>query len=576
MQKGMVASMRIDLKKKILLVAILPIFLLGIVTIIITLTQVKSALINEVKDSLRGTAEASLAAYNQHSGSYLRAENGDVWKGGYDISKSENLLDNIKDGSGMDVTFFYGNERIMTSAKDSEGNRILGSPAGDVIVEKVLNGGEEYFSSSVSLDGIMNYGYYIPVYQRGTDSNPIGMIFVGTNKKVKDATINGIIWTVVFSVISVMAVCIAIAVIISMSITKSLKKGIGAVQKVADGELGNPIDEKLLGRKDEIGDLANAIDTLQKTLQNIMRKIAQSTENLLLAANELGITAKETNSTMKQVENAVSSITNNISEQAKSTKSTTENIMLMGEQIGTTSREVDLLNQNADVMRKSSEQATSTIQQLRQINEEVEKSIDTITRQTNLTNESAQKIQAATEIITSIAEETNLLSLNASIEAARAGESGRGFAVVAAQIQKLAEQSNESSRKIEEITNTLIKNSDEAVDIMSRVHEIINSQSCNMVETEKIVAEVMDGIGTSLKKIEQIESTTVQLEDSRNRIVQAVEGLSDIAEQNAANTQETCAQTIEVSNTFEQIEDSAVRLKQIADELSVIMKHFRL
>lgn len=568
--------MRIDLKKKILSVAILPILLLGIVTIIITLTQVKTSLINEVKDSLRGTAAATLAAYNQNSGNYLRAANGDVWKGGYNISKSESLLDNIKEESGMDVTFFYGDERIMTSAKDSEGNRILGSPAGDVIVERVLNGGEEYFSSSVSLDGTMNYGYYIPVYQKGTDSNPIGMIFVGANKAAKDATINGIISTVVFFVVLVMAACIVMAVIISMSITKSLKKGIGAVQKVADGELGNPIDEKLLGRKDEIGDLANAIDTLQKVLQDIIAKIAQSTGNLTSAANELGITAKETNSTMKQVENAVSSITSNISEQARSTKSTTENIMLMGEQIGIASREVDLLNQNADVMRKSSEQATSTIQQLRQINEEVEKSIDTITRQTNLTNESAQKIQAATEIITSIAEETNLLSLNASIEAARAGESGRGFAVVAAQIQKLAEQSNESSRKIEEITNTLINNSDEAVDIMSRVHEIIDSQSRNMAETEKIVTEVMDGIGTSLEKIEQIESTTVELEGSRNRIVQTVEGLSEIAEQNAANTQETCAQTIEVSNTFEQIENSAVQLKEIADELSDIMKHFRL
>ncbi|MGN1147159.1 MAG: methyl-accepting chemotaxis protein [Lachnospiraceae bacterium] len=568
--------MRMDLKKKILSVVILPILLLGIVTIIITLTQVKTSLINEVKDSLSGTAAATLAAYNQNSGSYLRAENGDVWKGGYNISNSETLLDSIKEETGMDVTFFYGNERIMTSAKDSEGNRILGSPAGDVIVEKVLNGGEEYFSSSVSLDGTMNYGYYIPVYQKGTDSNPIGMIFVGTNKEAKDATINGIIRTVVFSVVLVMVVCIAMAVIISMSITKSLKKGIGTVQKVAAGELGNPIDERLLGRKDEVGDLAKAIDTLQKVLQNIITKIAQSTDNLTAAATELGITAKETNSTMKQVENAVSSITDNISEQARSTKSTSENIMLMGEQIGMASREVDLLNQNADIMRKSSEQATSTIQQLRQINEEVEKSIATITRQTNLTNESAQEIQAATEIITSIAEETNLLSLNASIEAARAGESGRGFAVVAAQIQKLAEQSNESSRRIEEITNTLINNSDEAVDIMSRVHEIIDSQSRNMTETEKIVAEVMDGIGTSLEKIEQIESTTVQLEGSRNKIVEAVEGLSEIAEQNAANTQETCAQTIEVSNTFEQIEGSAVQLKQIADELSDIMKHFRL
>ena len=568
--------MRMDLKKKILSVAILPILLLGTVTIIITLTQTKNALINEVQDSLRGTAAATLAAYDQNAGNYLRAENGDVWKGGYNISKSENLLDNIKEKTGMDVTFFYGKERIMTSAKDSNGERILGSPAGDVIVEKVLQDGEEYFSSAVSLDGTMNYGYYIPVYQKGTNTNPIGMIFVGTDKEVKNATINSILRIVIFSVIAVVMVCIVIAVIISMSITRSLKKGIGAVQKVAAGELGNPIDKTMLDRKDEIGDLAISIDTLQKALRDIITKIAQSTDKLAFEADALGATANETNSTMKQVENAVSSITGNISEQAKTTKSTTENIVLMGEQIGVTSSEVGLLNQNADRMRQSSEQATTTIKQLRQINSEVEKSIETITAQINVTNDSAQRIRAATEMITSIAEETNLLSLNASIEAARAGENGRGFAIVATQIQKLAEQSNESSHMIEEITNDLINNAGETVDIMSRVHEIIDSQSHNMMETEKIVAEVMDGIGTSLEKIEQIESTTVLLEDSRNRIVQAVEGLSEIAQQNAANTQETCAQTIEVSNTFEQIEDSALQLKKIADVLSDTMKYFRL
>ena len=568
--------MRMDLKKKILSVAILPILLLGTVTIIITLTQTKNALINEVQDSLRGTAAATLAAYDQNAGNYLRAENGDVWKGGYNISKSENLLDNIKEKTGMDVTFFYGKERIMTSAKDSNGERILGSPAGDVIVEKVLQDGEEYFSSAVSLDGTMNYGYYIPVYQKGTNTNPIGMIFVGTDKEVKNTTINSILRIVIFSVIAVVMVCIVIAVIISMSITRSLKKGIGAVQKVAAGELGNPIDKTMLDRKDEIGDLAISIDTLQKALRDIITKIAQSTDKLAFEADALGATANETNSTMKQVENAVSSITGNISEQAKTTKSTTENIVLMGEQIGVTSSEVGLLNQNADRMRQSSEQATTTIKQLRQINSEVEKSIETITAQINVTNDSAQRIRAATEMITSIAEETNLLSLNASIEAARAGENGRGFAIVATQIQKLAEQSNESSHMIEEITNDLINNAGETVDIMSKVHEIIDSQSHNMMETEKIVAEVMDGIGTSLEKIEQIESTTFLLEDSRNRIVQAVEGLSEIAQQNAANTQETCAQTIEVSNTFEQIEDSALQLKKIADDLSDTMKYFRL
>ena len=568
--------MRIDLKKKILSVAVLPVLLLGIVTIVITLTQVKSSLISEVKDSLSGTAATTLAAYNQHSGSYLRADNGDVWKGGYNISKSESLLDNIKEESGMDVTFFYGNERIMTSAKDRDGNRILGSPAGEIIVEKVLKGGENYFSSSVSLDGTLNYGYYIPIYQKGTDSEPIGMIFAGVDKQAKDNTINGIILMVLFSVIFVMAACIVIAVIMSVSITRSLQKGISKVQKVADGELGSPIEEKLLKRNDEVGDLAKAIDTLQKTLQNIVSKIAQSTDNIKMAANELGVTAKDTNYTMKQVEDAVSSISENITEQAKSTKTTTDNIVLMGDQIGRTSEEVGLLNQNADVMRKSSEQASYTIQQLRQINDKVKESINTITRQTNLTNESAQKIQAAIGIISSIAEETNLLSLNASIEAARAGESGRGFAVVASQIQKLAEQSNSSSCEIEEITNTLISNSDEAVEIMRQVHEIIDSQSQNMSDTENIVSKVMDGINTSLEKIEKIEYATEQLESSRNRIVETVEGLSDIAEQNAASTEETFAQTSQVSNTFEQIEAKADQLKQIADELSDIMQHFQL
>lgn len=568
--------MRIDLKKKILSVAVLPVLLLGIVTIVITLTQVKSSLISEVKDSLSGTAATTLAAYNQHSGSYLRADNGDVWKGGYNISKSESLLDNIKEESGMDVTFFYGNERIMTSAKDRDGNRILGSPAGEKIVEKVLKGGENYFSSSVSLDGTLNYGYYIPIYQKGTDSEPIGMIFAGVDKQAKDNTINGIILMVLFSVIFVMAACIVIAVIMSVSITRSLQKGIREVQKVADGELGSPIEEKLLKRHDEVGDLAKAIDTLQKALQNIVSKIAQSTDNIKMAANELGVTAKDTNYTMKQVEDAVSSISENITEQAKSTKTTTDNIVLMGDQIGRTSEEVGLLNQNADVMRKSSEQASYTIQQLRQINDKVKESINTITRQTNLTNESAQKIQAAIGIISSIAEETNLLSLNASIEAARAGESGRGFAVVASQIQKLAEQSNSSSCEIEEITNTLISNSDEAVEIMRQVHEIIDSQSQNMSDTENIVSKVMDGINTSLEKIEKIEYATEQLESSRNRIVETVEGLSDIAEQNAASTEETFAQTSQVSNTFEQIEAKADQLKQIADELSGIMQHFQL
>lgn len=127
-----------NLKKKILAITIGPVLILGIITILFTVTMVKNSMMDETKDALKGTAAATLAAYDQNTGDYLKTSNGDIWKGSYNISKSENLVDRIKDNTGMDVTFFYGDKRIMTSAMDENGNRILKSKAGDVIVEKVL------------------------------------------------------------------------------------------------------------------------------------------------------------------------------------------------------------------------------------------------------------------------------------------------------------------------------------------------------------------------------------------------------------------------------------------------------
>lgn len=568
--------MRYTVKGKILTVAIAPVLLLGLVSLFISITAVRNSLLDEVQDSLRGTASATLAAYSQNSGEYIVSTNGDVWKGAYNISKSENLVDSIKEQSGMDVTFFYGDERIMTSALDKNGNRILGSPAGDTVVEKVLKGGEEYFSSTVSLDGELNYGYYMPVYQSAGDSSPVGMVFVGTNRAEKDASINGIVALIAVAVVVVMVLCAVVAVFIAFSITGSLKKSIGIVQTVATGELSVEIDQKLLGRKDEIGDLSRAVGQLQEELKKIIRQIADNTDQLMDTSDNLENMAKETNATMHQVEGAVNTISASSMEQAKSTMTASEYVATMGDCIERTTKEVDALNENAGTMRESGRKAAETIGQLKAINEEVEQSIETVAKQTMQTNTSAQKIREATALITDIAEETNLLSLNASIEAARAGESGRGFEVVAGQIRKLAEQSNESSHTIEEIINALLSDSDIAVGAMQRVQEIIGNQSRNMVETAQIVDEVMKGIETSVESIEQIGQSASDLEQSRAVITRTVDELSSIAQQNASGTQETCSQTETVAGTFGRIEESATDLKHIAERMEQAMQHFHI
>ena len=220
--------------------------------------------------------------------------------------------------------------------------------------------------------------------------------------------------------------------------------------------------------------------------------------------------------------------------------------------------------------------STSILVQLEDINYKASEAIDVIYEQTNTTNESAMKIREATSLITAIAEETNLLSLNASIEAARAGEQGRGFAVVASQIQKLAEQSNESARQIENIIDSLISDSEKAVTTMGEVKDIMNQQSENVGKTEEIFAQVKNGINGSIEGVNIIADKTKQMDDARVNVVDVVQNLTAIAQQNAASTQETSASVTEVSGIVYDISSNAEKLKAIADELEKNMKVFRI
>ena len=553
-----------------------PVVLLGLLSIFFMLTTVRSSMMEEIEEGLKGTAAATLAAYDQNTGDYMESSNGDIWKGSYNISRSESLVDRIRDNTGMDVTFFYGDRRIMTSAVDSNGDRILNSPAGDRIVEKVLQNGEEYFSSAVSLDGVMNYGYFMPVYQNGSDDEIIGMVFVGTDKESKDAVVNGIIFGIGAAVCVAMILCIGVGLKLATSISHNIKKSISIMGKVAEGDLTVWVDDKMLKRKDEIGDLSRVTVKLKDTLKGILKGISENSASLLEASKALGTAADTTNGTMNEVQNAVSQVVANSTEQSKNSESTSENMRIMGEHITETSTEVDTLNQNAASMQKSSKKTADTLAQLCHINEEVERIIGEVKEQTDRTNASIQKINAAMEFITSIAEETNLLSLNASIEAARAGESGRGFAVVADQIKKLAEQSNQSGHEIEETTKALMEDSAREMEIMQRMQEIITEQSGSMQETRTNVSEVLKEIEDSMQSILQIRESTGRLAESRGEVMKAVEELSQIAHDNVDSTQQTYTETQEVLDTFKQVYDSAGQLKKIADELAESMQYFKM
>lgn len=369
--------------------------------------------------------------------------------------------------------------------------------------------------------------------------------------------------------------------ILSLILISTNLRPIGRISDIVSKMAGmdftpTPGAEKLVKRKDETGVMSRSVANLRKELVTMVEEIQSKSNDLFSASERLDRDASDTAKTVEQVGNAVGDIASGATNQAQETQNATEHVIDMGNMIEATNKEAEILENNSQSMKNSSDHAMAILNELMAVNERTKVSIEEIYEQTNITNASAQKIKDATSLIASIAEETNLLSLNASIEAARAGEQGRGFAVVASQIQKLAEQSNESASQIDDITSALIKDSTRAVETMQQVRNIMDEQSDKMTQTDQMFHQVNNGVANALESVVHITGKTENLDDSREKVVDVVQNLSAIAEENAASSEETSASVAEVTNIVQDISENAAQLKEIAYGLDQSVKKIRL
>lgn len=417
--------------------------------------------------------------------------------------------------------------------------------------------------------GVTKYaGYYVH------PSGEFILVLTADEDEIFGAIDEMIIEAIIGSLIA-LVICSAVGIMIPWKIVKSIEKTTGIVNQIADMDFRETSEEaKLTLRRDESGEISRAIKDLRGKLVDVVGNLQNQTQQLYQASEELSKNASETVETVGQVEHAVQEIAAGAASQADETQQATEHVIKMGEMVEDTTQEVSTLHGTMEEMGRAGETAADKLHQLEEINTRAKASLDDIYEQTNTTNHSALKIQEVIGIITEIAEETNLLSLNASIEAARAGEQGRGFAVVASQIQKLAEQSNESARKIEEIVTYLISDSKQAVETMDEVKGIMDEQINFVTETADIFRNLQGEIGDSINKIDQISIRTEHLDKERTGVVDVVQNLTAIAEENAASTEETSASVVAVGDIMTQVSKNAFTLKEIADNLENAMQQF--
>ena len=565
------------LKQKILLIALIPLLILGVAITVVSNKKINDAMKVTISDGLRGTATAVRSTFRKmNSEPYTLNENNELVKGDFNISQQVDLADDIKEVSDIDVSIYFGDTRYMTSAKDASGQRVLGTLSDTTVKDNVLGQGKEYFTDNVQVSGQQYFGYYIPLFDFETGET-VGMVFAGMQKEIVDSQIRQITMIIVALAVVLMIFCAVLIFMIVGKMSKRLSIGVNALEEVAQGKLNFKFDDDSLRQTDEVGEICRAIKKLEENIgKDIIKNVISGSKELLEASDNLRNRTSITSEHVEQMEKAVNEIAIGAGSQAEETQSATENIILMGNMIEEAAGELDNLNHKARNLKAGGEAVMDVIRELQESNAKTGESIDIIYEQTNVTNESAQKIKEATALITNIAEETNLLSLNASIEAARAGEQGRGFAVVAAQIQKLAEQSNESARQIERIILSLIEDSDKSVITMNEVKEIMEQQSQNVMKTNEQVAQLVEEVEQSIGVIDEVSAKTAKINEARSSVVDTVQNLSAIAEENAASTEETSASVTEISGIINEIADEAHELKTISNQMDETMSMFVL
>ena len=562
------------LKYKILFVALLPILAVCIAVIIINNTVIKNALLSKTKNELQATAEALHTAYNQNSGEYFRNDSGEIWKGTYNVSLSQKLVVEMSEKTGSSLTFFYGDERIVTSLKDKKGDYILGSKAGDYVKKNVLQKGNDVFSSRVSVEETMYYGYYIPVKQNNSD-DVIGMIFAGMPVKTVDKTINLVSGLLFFVLGIVLILTIFVCFIASKGIAAAIEVSVLVVQKMASGNLSVNINEKNLNRKDEVGKLSASTKSLQESLHNMIGSISENTSRLDSSSKDMSNVAGQASDAMSSISENLKSVLSSAKNQAEVTGSVTENVNNINHMLGNTGDEVDGLSDAATDMLKSGSEVANSLKDLYTSNEGVLDAIDKIREQTSETDISVEKIKEAVNLIASIAEETNLLSLNASIEAARAGESGKGFAVVAVEISKLADQSNAASADIEKMIMNLGENSEKTISTMETVQDAINRQSEDMNNTRKIFEKVKGCIKSVAEGVTNIREATERLEGETSCIADDINNLNLQAETNMQNIEETLKAGEDVLKIVKDVSKMSMTVSTAANDMSDSVERFK-
>lgn len=458
-------------------------------------------------------------------------------------------------------------------------DRIERNPAVKPYFESVQRDEESIVDITSIQSGKSSKRVFLPVHTPGTEDNWIYESVTSYEHFTKDAR-NKAIFSALTSLLTIALVGVIIYIVLIRRVVRPIALVEKSIVKISNYDLDIAEEtekaRKFEKKKDEIGIMLRALQMLKDNLHRIIMSIADNAQNTAATAEELTATAQSTKEAADKVATGVNNIASGASSQAQDTLAVAGSVEasnrllydmfnILGELVAST----ESIFESKEEGRRCLEELALAVEHNNEATKEIEATI-------NQTNESAERISTAGEMIQAVSDQTNLLALNAAIEAARAGEAGRGFSVVAEEIRKLAEQSAGFTEDIKTTIHDLRHRTEKAVQVMNSVTEVVKTQDIKLSETEDKFRLISETVEKAKIVAAKLEEASKGIEEKNKSISQVIENLSAVSQQNAATTQEASASVDTQVQSITDISAASEGLAEIATALQNEISKFKM
>ncbi|WP_280149995.1 methyl-accepting chemotaxis protein TlpC [Bacillus subtilis] len=547
------------------------------VVILLFSASVGTVMLKEITENMKQMATEKAKGDLALSSTYIddvmsgdwQVKNNKLYKGQTQINGNEDIVDLLGEKTGDTITIFQGDTRVATNVMKN-GERAVGTQASSEVIAAVLKKGKRFYGQA-DVAGSSYQTAYMPL--KDQNGNIIGMLYTGANQSILASLTQSLFTQFAIVLVIVIMVSVILVLVFTRKINKRLNALKSAFESAGNGDMTIEVSDKT---GDELSELSVYYNKMRMKLNDTIQSVQQSALQLASASQQLSAGAEETNQASEKITEAVQQIANGAQDQItrienseSSLKQASADIRDISANTAAIADKGQLAQSKADIGQK---EIANVQAQMDAIHQSIQKSGEII----HQLDGRSKQIEQILSVITQIADQTNLLALNAAIEAARAGEQGKGFAVVADEVRKLAEESQQSAGQISKLIIEIQKDMNRS----ARSVEYVKTEAAEGVtmiqRTRDAFKEIAAATSEISAEISDLSASVTNISASAHHINDSFAANTADIKESTKNTRQAAALTEEQFAAMEEITAASETLSQLAEELTGIISQFKM